>query len=289
MVATEVWKSRCSVSSATLTMVMSRVTMIAPSMIVRASLTSSAGSLSGAAEGVAVVISSCYAELAVAVKTSDGALLTVSAGWLATVPAMEASYDLRERKRTRTRLMIQAEAMRLFAENGYENTTVEQIAYAAAISPRTFFRYFPTKEDVVLWDEYDPIAVDLFEARPEGESPADTLRAIIREAVAGLYRRDPEQLLVRARLLGSVPELRARMLEQQDSGNELLASLLARRHGRPVDDLGIRVLASAFGAAITIAVDAWQKEGGESDLLELVERAIDALATGLRELEAEAP
>src|SRR5829696_9174003 len=131
---------------------------------------------------------------------------------------MEASYDLRERKRTRTRLMIQAEAMRLFAENGYENTTVEQIAYAAAISPRTFFRYFPTKEDVVLWDEYDPIAVDLFEARPEGESPADTLRAIIREAVAGLYRRDPEQLLVRARLLGSVPELRARMLEQQDSG-----------------------------------------------------------------------
>jgi AcrR family transcriptional regulator len=185
--------------------------------------------------------------------------------------------------------MIQAEAMRLFAENGYENTTVEQIAYAAAISPRTYFRYFPTKEDVVLWDEYDPIAVDLFEARPEGESPAETLRAIIREAVAGLYRRDPEQLLVRARLLGSVPELRARMLEQQDSGNELLASLLARRHGRPVDDLGIRVLASAFGAAITIAVDAWQKEGGESDLLELVERAIDALATGLRELEAEAP
>ena len=215
--------------------------------------------------------------------------MTVSAGRVATVPAMEASYDLRERKRTRTRLMIQAEAMRLFAENGYENTTVEQIAYAAAISPRTFFRYFPTKEDVVLWDEYDPIAVDLFEARPEGESPADTLRAIIREAVAGLYRRDPEQLLVRARLLGSVPELRARMLEQQDSGNELLASLLARRHGRPVDDLGIRVLASAFGAAITIAVDAWQKDGGESDLLELVERAIDALATGLRELEAEAP
>ena len=62
----------------------------------------------------------------------------------------EPSYDLRERKRTKTRLMIQAEAFRLFAEKGYENTTVDDIAFAAAISPRTFFRYFPTKEDVVL-------------------------------------------------------------------------------------------------------------------------------------------
>jgi AcrR family transcriptional regulator len=198
---------------------------------------------------------------------------------------MAASYDLRERKRTRTRLMIQSEAMRLFAENGYENTTVEQIAYAAAISPRTFFRYFPTKEDVVLWDEYDPIAPDLFEARPEGESRAETLRAVIREAVGGLYRRNPEQLLLRARLLSSVPELRARMLEQQDSAYEMLASLLARRHGRPVDELGVRVLASAFGGAITAAIDTWQKDDGKHDLLEVVDRAIDALAQGLRELD----
>src|SRR5215475_6141459 len=81
----------------------------------------------------------------------------------------ERSYDLRERKRTRTRLAIQAEAIRLFAEKGYENTTVEDIAYAAAISPRTFFRYFPTKEDVVIWDEYDPVLEDLVAERPAGE------------------------------------------------------------------------------------------------------------------------
>ena len=198
---------------------------------------------------------------------------------------MEASYDLRERKRTRTRLMIQNEAMRLFAENGYEQTTVEQIAFASAISPRTFFRYFPTKEDVVLWDEYDPIAPDLFEARPDDEPAAETLRAIIRETVGGLYRRDPRQLLFRARLLGSVPELRARMLEQQDSGHELLASLLARRPGARADELELRVIASAFGAAVIIAVDEWQKHDGKGDLLELVDRAVDALAAGLRELD----
>jgi AcrR family transcriptional regulator len=183
--------------------------------------------------------------------------------------------------------MIQNEALRLFAENGYENTTVDQIAFAAAISPRTFFRYFPTKEDVVIWDEYDPIAADLFEARPAGEPPAETLRAIIREAVSGVYRRDPELLLVRARLLTSVPELRARMLDQQGTGGDLMAALLAKKRGLPVDEFGLRVLAAAFGSAITIAIDQWQKDDGKSDLVALIDRAIDSLTEGLRELSPE--
>jgi hypothetical protein len=74
------------------------------------------------------------------------------------------------------------------------------------------------------------------------------------------------------------------MLEQQDSGNELLTSLLASRRGEPVDDLGLRVIASAFGAAAVLAVDAWQRDDGKADLLALVDHAIDALAAGLREL-----
>jgi AcrR family transcriptional regulator len=198
----------------------------------------------------------------------------------------EQGYDLRERKRTKTRLMIQAEAFRLFAERGYENTTVDDIAYAAAISPRTFFRYFPAKEDVVIWDEYDPIAPDLVDARPNDEPLAETLRAITREAIGGLYRRDPEQLLIRTRLVTSVPELRARMLAQQGSGGQMLAALLAHKRGLPRDDLAARVIAAAFGAAIITAIDAWQTDDGKSDLLELVDRAIDALARGLRELNA---
>jgi AcrR family transcriptional regulator len=77
---------------------------------------------------------------------------------------------------------------------------VDEIAYAAAISPRTFFRYFPTKEDVVTWDEYDPISPDLIGARPIDEPLAESLRAIIQEAVGGLYQRDREALLLRIRL-----------------------------------------------------------------------------------------
>jgi AcrR family transcriptional regulator len=198
----------------------------------------------------------------------------------------EPSHDLRERKRTKTRLMIQAEAFRLFAENGYENTTVDDIAYAAAISPRTFFRYFPAKEDVVIWDEYDSIAPELVEARPDDEPLAETLRTIMREAIGGLYRRDPEQLLTRARLLTAVPELRARMLAEQASGGEMLAAFLAHKRGLPRDDLAARVIAAAFGAAIITAIDAWHTDNGKSDLLELVDRAIDALARSLQELKA---
>ena len=195
------------------------------------------------------------------------------------------SFDLRERKRTRTRLMIQTEALRLFTENGYAQTTVEEIADAAAISPRTFFRYFPTKEDVVIWDEYDPLVPDLLESRPDDEPLAETFRAVIREALAGLYKRDPERLLSRVRLTVSVPELRARFLIEQANGVELLAPLLARKRGARTDDLRLRVIGSSLLAAVSVALDLWQKDSGKSDLLALLDQATDALADAIGELQ----
>ena len=198
----------------------------------------------------------------------------------------ERSYDLRERKRTRNRLMIQAEAFRLFAENGYAGTTVEQIADAAAISPRTFFRYFPTKEDVVLWDEYDPRALELLAQRPSDEPPAATLRAIIRESVGGVYRRDPGQLLARVRLMSSVPELRARSYEMQRLGIEMFAAAIAEHQGRAADELRVRVVGAALLTAVATALDLWQQDGGKGDPLSLVDEATDALIEGVRELDA---
>jgi AcrR family transcriptional regulator len=198
------------------------------------------------------------------------------------------SFDLRERKRTRTRLMIQTEALRLFNEKGYADTTVEEIADAAAISPRTFFRYFPAKEDVVMWDEYDPIAPDLLEARPKDEPFAETFRALIRETLGGLYRRDPERLLSRVRLQATVPELRSRFLDMQSHSIEELAPLLAyKREGR-TDELRLRVTASGLLAAVTVALDLWQKDGGKSDLLAILDRAIDSLAEGMSEARSSA-
>jgi AcrR family transcriptional regulator len=200
-------------------------------------------------------------------------------------PQVASPYDLRERKRTRTRLMIQAEAFRLFAGKGYADTTVEEIAAAAAISARTFFRYFPTKEDVVLWDEYDPLMLELFEARPVDEPPAATARAVMRESLGGIYRRDPEQLLARVRLYQSVPELRARFLENLDRGGEMFASLLVQRLDRHVDELKARVVATALGAAVTAALDVWQQGDGKGDLLAIFDQASDSLVEGFGELD----
>lgn len=75
-------------------------------------------------------------------------------------------HGLRERKKARTRKTIRTEAFRLFREKGYPHTTVEQIAAAAEVSPSTFFRYFPTKEDLVLADDLDPALIEAFQAQP---------------------------------------------------------------------------------------------------------------------------
>ena len=81
------------------------------------------------------------------------------------VPAAGSPPGLRERKKAKTRAAIRQHAMRLFRERGYSATTVEQIAAAAEVSPATFFRYFPTKEDVVLQDDMDLITLEALEAQ----------------------------------------------------------------------------------------------------------------------------
>jgi hypothetical protein len=80
---------------------------------------------------------------------------------------------LRERKKAKTRAAIQHHALRLFREHGYEETTVEQIAEAAEVSESTLYRYFPTKEDLVLWDEFDPLLIEAFRAQPPELTPLE--------------------------------------------------------------------------------------------------------------------
>ncbi|HXC78774.1 MAG TPA: TetR family transcriptional regulator, partial [Candidatus Acidoferrum sp.] len=141
-----------------------------------------------------------------------------------------SAQGLRERKKQKTREAIQREAMRLFGKKGYEQTTVEQIAAAVEISPSTFFNYFPSKEDLVLYDAYDPVIVDLLAERPPGEPISVSMRSVL-EAMGGIFERDREIILARGRLWFEVPALRARLWEQLDQAQLLMTTVIAQRSG----------------------------------------------------------
>lgn len=191
---------------------------------------------------------------------------------------------LRQRKRVRTKQMVQKEALRLFADKGYDQTTVDDIADAAAMSPRTFFRYFPSKEDVVLWDEYDERPVqETLRMRP-GEHVLAQLILRVREVLADIYQKDPELLLTRIKLSFTVPEIRARFLDSQLMVITPHLAQVADAIGVPPDDLQLPVTLAGLYSAILVAMERWQRHDGREDLLRLVDDAIAALAASAGDL-----
>jgi len=182
---------------------------------------------------------------------------------------------LREHKKERTRETIQCEALRLITSRGYDATTCEQIAAAADVSPATLFRYFATKEDIVLQDAYDPLIAAAVRARPANEAPLTAARRGFADALAEVYQGDLEAIRQRTALILSVPALRARSREQQDSLVTHLADAFAERGGRSPSDLGIEVAAAVCATAVGVAVVRWAGEGG--DLPSHVDEAFAAL------------
>jgi AcrR family transcriptional regulator len=180
---------------------------------------------------------------------------------------------LRERKKQQTRAAIQHEALRLIAARGYDATTCEQIAAAAEVSTATLFRYFPTKEDIVLQDGYDPLIAAAVVARPAEEAPLVAVRRGFADALAEVLRGDLEPVRQRTALILSVPALRGRAREQDASlVNHLRVALQAR--GGSVD-AGFEVAASCCAAAVTVAVERWATQGG--NLAALVDEAFAEL------------
>lgn len=191
-----------------------------------------------------------------------------------------AKPGLRERKKARTRAAIQAHALELFLKQGYEATTIEQIIEAAEISESTFFRYFPTKEDLVLQDEYDPQFVEGLRAQPADVPPITAVRRAIAEVFGGMPDRERAELRERIDLVVSVPALRATMLDQLTQGTRLLAVPLAERTGRDPGDFAVRVLAGAIiGALTTVLIELADHPG--ADLVDLMDEAMAHLESGL--------
>ncbi|MFJ9827589.1 TetR/AcrR family transcriptional regulator [Streptomyces sp. NPDC101160] len=189
--------------------------------------------------------------------------------------------SLRERKKLKTRAAIRKAAYRLVAAQGYDATTIEQIAAAAEVSPSTVVRYFPVKEDILLSDDQDALLVDRLRARPADEEPLDSLRTVILDAVSAALAEDPAETLLRARFLVEVPAVRARFTETTAETGRLLSGAVAERTGRDPDDLEVRVFTAAVLGALREATVHWAEHGRGDELVTLLDRTVDTLKGGL--------
>jgi AcrR family transcriptional regulator len=191
---------------------------------------------------------------------------------------------LRERKKARTRAAIREHALRLFREQGYDETTVDQIADAAEVSPSTFFRYFPTKEDVVIQDDMDVLAVGKFEAQPADLTPLAAFRAAASDTFASLSEQDLARLRETTELMLTVPEIRAKAMDEFARTIVVIAQAAAKRTGHDPNDFAVRVLAGAIVGVIMAATMPWtdwaDTDAGD-DLRDRVDAALALLEAGL--------
>ncbi|GAB3449666.1 MFS transporter [Actinophytocola sediminis] len=173
--------------------------------------------------------------------------------------ARKAAGGLRERKKARTRAAIQEHAVRLFREQGFAATTIEQIAEVAEVSPSTVFRYFPTKEDLVTTDLVDPVIFAAFEAQPPELRLLDAWRNAMLESFASMTPSQLDTERGRGILTLGVPELWAASLPNITRGLDVMSELSARRLGREPDDPDVRhAVGALLGTLLVVALD-WMK------------------------------
>jgi AcrR family transcriptional regulator len=189
---------------------------------------------------------------------------------------------LRELKKARTRASLREHALRLFRCQGYSATTVEQIAAAAEVSPSTFFRYFPTKEDVVLQDDFDVRMFDAFDRQPADLPVLAAVRAALREAFVTLTPDEWAQLRQATELASTVPEVRARLHNEMARTISKMTDVLARRYDLPPSDVRVRTVAGVLlgvMSAFSMSPEGHFETG--PDLFEKVDEALGLLEQGL--------
>lgn len=161
--------------------------------------------------------------------------------------------------------------MRLFAERGFDATTVADVAAAAEVSSMTVFRHFPTKEDLVLTDDEDPVILDWILAQPADRPMITRIAAALLESTAAQRPEQRAILLARLRIGLSVPALRSRIWDGQYQTQRFLVDALASEH---VDEFEVWVAASACIAAATVAIVRWAERGGTDDLTDTMAAAL---------------
>ncbi|WP_413452351.1 TetR/AcrR family transcriptional regulator [Georgenia phoenicis] len=192
----------------------------------------------------------------------------------------EESPTLWQRARRRAHEEIAAVAMTLFLENGFAETTVDQIAAAAGIGRRSFFRYFGSKEDVVIGVLVADAALlrTELERQPEDRDAWAALTGAVLALDDGAAER--ERALAVARMVYDTPSLRARSIEKHLRWYDELAPEVERRLGGRTDaTLRARAIVATFATCLDIAGEAWVRDGGTGTLRTYLDAALSAVRT----------
>ena len=188
-----------------------------------------------------------------------------------------SAVGLRERKMMRTKEAIRSNALRLFLKRGFDETTIGEIAIAAEVSPMTIFRYFPTKEDIVLTDDLDPTLVERIKQRSPKESPVAKIGLAIIESFAMMDGPSRNALLTRIKLGLRTPALRSKRWDNIYRTQKTITDALCNDQISSEDCFDVSVAAGICLSAISTALFCWASTDGSTDPLLLMQRALNSL------------
>lgn len=185
-----------------------------------------------------------------------------------------AVASLRERKKDKVRADLLAAALDLFDRQGFSETTIPQIADTVDVSARTFLRYFPTKEDVIVsWvEEGMSVFLESLADRPETDTPQQALLTSAR-AVLAHYQADAEFYLKLERVIAASSTVRARKLEMTSALAEQVTALLRQRHPEAHDAMAIGLYPAMVFAMLRVVIGAWVESNGQGSLSALFNQA----------------
>jgi AcrR family transcriptional regulator len=193
------------------------------------------------------------------------------------------AVGLRERKKEKTREALARSALRQFARRGFERVTVEDIAGVCDVSPRTFFRYFASKEDVLFADADAQRAhvIDVLGALPPEVPPMEALQAAALD-IAANYEGHRDAVMARHRIISGTPSLRSHVAERhQGWESAVLDELRASGRADGVSELTLRLMVAATATAVRVAIEMWLAGDGTCDLAALLISTLDQLRSGL--------
>lgn len=195
---------------------------------------------------------------------------------------VSGDMGLRERKRLAAMRRIQTAALDLFDKHGYQQVSIERIAETADVSPSSVYRYFGTKEQIVLWDEYDPVAVQQLGEEVTRQPLMAAVRQVVSQTLGEMVRVDEDRVRRRIHYMMQEPAITAAAAVMAHDIAGLIITRLATELGRDRDDLELYLMAHGFVGAIIGAIRYWHATDFQVPIADIVDRMVSSFEHGFR-------